>query len=176
MTFATKHIHEVEDVAGACVLEPADCSWGDVDLPARAEKTFREIYRRANAGRQVSALLSGPAGSGKTRAASLIAGELNRQVVHVRLSALHSRPLADTEENLNRVFLLADPASVVLLFDEADTVFAKRNNSVDGPYAGLEQRFLERVENYDGLAILATHHCKRIDPLLVHRLHFAIRI
>ncbi len=79
---------------------------------------------------------------------------------------------------MDRVFALADPASVVLLFDEADALFAKRNNTAqgDGACAGLGQRFLDWVENYEGLAILATHHCKRIDPMLVHRLHFAVRI
>lgn len=178
MAFAKSYIDELEAIAGASVLEPVDCSWSDVDLSPRAEKTFREIFRRANAGKRVAALFSGPAGSGKTRAANLIARELDRKVIHVRLSALDSHSLKETEKSLARVFAVADPASIVLLFDEADALFSKRNNSLDGDghHESLEQGFLEYVEKFSGLAILATHHCKRIDPLLVHRLHFAVKI
>lgn len=178
MPIATDHLHDLEAIAGASILEPADCDWGDVGLSPRAEKTFREIFRRANAGMRVAALFSGPVGAGKTRAASLIARELEREVIHIRLSALDSSSLEETEKNLVKVFSVADPASIVLLFDEADALFAKRNGapSADVHCEKLEECFLECVENYTGLAILATHHCKRIDPLLVHRLHFAVKI
>lgn len=172
------NIREVEGIAGASLLEPAACSWDDVALSRRAEKTFREISRRVNAGKRVAALFSGPAGSGKTRAASLIAHELDRGLIHVSLSALDGCPVPETEKILQKLFAVADPESIVLLFDEADALFAKRSEAERGgdDYAGLEERFLAYVEAYRGLAIVATHHCKRIDPLLVHRLHFAVKI
>ncbi|MEX1032959.1 MAG: ATP-binding protein [Cellvibrionaceae bacterium] len=180
MTFAktASRIDAMEGIRGASLLQSAQHSWDDLALSPRAAKTFREISRRSGAGKRVAALISGPAGSGKTRAASLLARELGRQLIHIRLSEFHSRYIGETEKNLDRLFDAADPVSVVLLFDEADALFAKRSGGADGEdsHNALEIHFLNCIEQYRGLAILATHQCRRIDPLLVRRLHFAVRI
>ncbi|MGQ9425007.1 AAA family ATPase [Gilvimarinus sp. F26214L] len=168
-------IRDMETIAGAAVLEPSQCTWDDLALPPRSQKTVRELSRRAASGRAVAALLSGPSGGGKTRTAGLIARDLERQLVHVRLSRLRGRSAEFVRATLERVFDLAEPDSEVLLFDEAEALFC-RGCAEDDRSPDLVEHFIRWVENFPGVAILATDHGKRINPALVHRLHYALRI
>lgn len=170
-------IDELERIAGASVLDPATHDWEDMELPARARKTVEEIARRVNDGKRVAALFSGPAGVGKTRAASLLARELDRQVIRMDLSDLPGDRPQETLQALDAVFSSADPDSTVLLFDEAEALFGAGNASEpDQLPSRAEQRFLDQIANFPGLAIVATHHCRRIDPQLVRRLHYTVKI
>lgn len=174
---AASAIDELEGIAGARLLDPAESDWEDLELSPRATKTVREIARRISDGKRVAALFSGPAGAGKTRAASLIARELDRQVIHVDLSHLPNDRPAETERVLDAVFESVDPDSTVLLFDEAEALFgASVATHPDDPPTQTEQHFLDRIAHFAGLAIVATHHCRRIDPRLVRRLHFTLKI
>lgn len=163
---------------GTRLLEPAEENWEDLALSSRAEKTLKEVARRSGAGKRIAALISGPVGPGKTRAASRVARDLNRQVLHVRLFCLGSDGPEATEKKLDRLFAAADPDKVVLLFDEAEALFAKRPEAAEGSecLSRVERYFLESVEGFPGLALLATHHCKRINPLLARRFHYAVKI
>ncbi|MCW8195368.1 AAA family ATPase [Proteobacteria bacterium 005FR1] len=175
---AQSRIDEVQGVAEASVLDPATHDWEDLDLTPRARKTVQEIARRVSNGKRVAALFSGPAGAGKTRAASLLARELDRQVIHVDLSELPGDDRSgDTQQVLDKVFASADPESSVLLFDEAEALFGKTNTADSGaPPSPTEQHFLEQIARFPGLTIVATHQCRRIDPQLVRRLHYTVRI
>jgi SpoVK/Ycf46/Vps4 family AAA+-type ATPase len=174
---AASTIDELRGIAGARLLDPAHQDWEELELSPRATKTVREIARRINDGKRVAALFSGPAGAGKTRTASLIARELDRQVIHIDLSQFSNERPTETEKALDAVFQSADPDSTVLLFDEAEALFGRSGPShPDDPPSSTEKHFLDRIAEFAGLAIVATHQCRRIDPQLVRRLHYTIRV
>ncbi|MCC6420066.1 MAG: ATP-binding protein, partial [Gemmataceae bacterium] len=125
-------------------------------------------------GRGVSALFSGPSGTGKTLAAEVIAHELGLDLYRIDLSTVVSKYIGETERNLERVFSAAENANVILFFDEADAIFGRRSEVRDSHdrYANLEISYLlQRMEQYEGLAILATNLRENLDPAFVRRLH-----
>jgi AAA+ superfamily predicted ATPase len=128
-------------------------------------------------GRGVAALFSGPSGTGKTMAAMVIARELGVELLHIDLSRVVSKYIGDTEKNIDRVFVDAQRSGSVLLIDEADALFGKRSEVRDAHdrYANIEIAFLlQRMEAYDGLAILTTNMRQNLDAAFVRRLRFII--
>jgi AAA+ superfamily predicted ATPase len=130
-------------------------------------------FRRHLAGTGVAALFSGPPGTGKTMVASLLARELGLELYRVDLSQITSKWIGETEKQLDAVFTAAEVGHVVLLFDEADALFAKRTE-VKGAterYANLEVNFLlQRIESFGGVAILTTNMEGSLDAALRRRL------
>jgi AAA+ superfamily predicted ATPase len=126
----------------------------------------------------ISALFSGPPGTGKTMCAGVIARELDMELFRVDLSRVVSKWIGETEKNLSRVFDEAEKSHAVILFDEADSLFAKRTevkSSVDR-YANLEVNFLlQRMESFSGITILTTNFEDTIDSAFKRRLTFRIR-
>jgi SpoVK/Ycf46/Vps4 family AAA+-type ATPase len=126
----------------------------------------------------ISALFAGPPGTGKTMCASVIAAELDMELFRVDLSRVVSKWIGETEKNLARVFDEADRSNAVVLFDEADSLFAKRTevkSSVDR-YANLEVNFLlQRMETFNGITILTTNFEDTIDSAFKRRLTFRVR-
>ena len=129
-------------------------------------------------GRGVSALFSGPPGTGKTMAAEIVARELGLDLYRIDLSAVVSKWFGETEKNLRHIFDAAEQANVVLLFDEAEALFGKRTEVRDSHdrYANVEIAYLlQRLEAYDGLAILATNHADDLDEAFTRRLTAMVR-
>ncbi|HEX9105225.1 MAG TPA: ATP-binding protein, partial [Polyangia bacterium] len=126
----------------------------------------------------ISALFSGPPGTGKTMCAGVIARELDMELFRVDLSRVVSKWIGETEKNLARVFDEAQRSNAVVLFDEADSLFAKRTevkSSVDR-YANLEVNFLlQRMETFNGITVLTTNFEDTIDSAFNRRLTFRIR-
>jgi AAA+ superfamily predicted ATPase len=123
------------------------------------------------------ALFSGPSGTGKTMAASLVAREAAMPLYRVDLSAIFDKYIGETEKHLDRLFDAAAEASAVLLFDEADALFGKRTALKDAHdrYANLSVAYLlQRIETYDGLAILATNLPGNMDQAFARRLAHVI--
>ena len=123
--------------------------------------------------RGVRALFAGPPGTGKTLSAEILASVLELDLLVVDLSALVSKWLGETEKNISEVFDTADRCQSVLFFDEADSVFARRTDGSDaqGRWANLETaHLLTRMEQYDGLVILATNLRGNIDDAFIRRL------
>ena len=145
----------------------------------RLKRRVREDWgfaRLAPAG-GIAALFAGPPGTGKTMAAGLIARRLGLDLYAIDLSAVVSKYIGDTEKNLARVFDAAEASGAVLLFDEADALFGRRSAVRDAHdrYANLEIGYLlQRIEVYDGLAILATNLRQNIDPAFIRRLRVAV--
>jgi hypothetical protein len=119
------------------------------------------------------ALFAGPPGTGKTMAAEVVAGDLGLELYRIDLSAIVSKYIGETEKNLEKVFRAADQGDAVLLFDEADALFGKRSEVRDAHdrYANVEVAYLlQRLEAYEGVAILTTNLRGNIDEAFLRRL------
>jgi SpoVK/Ycf46/Vps4 family AAA+-type ATPase len=106
-------------------------------------------------------------------AAEIVAGELGLDLYRIDLSAVVSKYIGETEKNLERIFRAADQGDAVLLFDEADAIFGKRSEVRDARdrYANVEVAYLlQRLETYEGLAILTTNLRGNIDEAFTRRL------
>jgi hypothetical protein len=167
--------------------------WDDLVLPAPQMRTLRhlaaQVRNRATVyddwgfdaggarGLGVSALFSGESGTGKTLAAEVLAGELGLDLYRIDLSAVVSKYIGETEKNLKQVFDAAEQGGALLLFDEADALFGKRGEVKDSHdrYANIEVGYLlQRMEAYQGLAILTTNLKNAIDRAFARRLRFAV--
>ncbi|MET8509409.1 ATP-binding protein [Streptomyces sp. NPDC004787] len=128
-------------------------------------------------GRGVVALFAGESGTGKTLGAEVVAGELGLDLYVVDLSAVVDKYVGETEKNLERIFAEVDRTDCVLLFDEADAVFGKRSEvrSSHDRYANLESAYLlQRLEAFDGIAVLTTNLRANIDEAFTRRLDLVV--
>ena len=173
-------------------VEPA-VGWDDIVLPEAARSQLHDLASRARnrdqvliewrmrkgggRGRGVTALFGGDSGTGKTMAAEVIAGELGLDLYTVNLATVVDKYVGETEKNLERIFAEAGGVNAVLLFDEADAIFGKRSEVRDAHdrYANIESAYLlQRMETFDGLAILATNLRSNIDDAFTRRLDMII--
>ncbi|MET0864410.1 MAG: ATP-binding protein [Nakamurella sp.] len=125
----------------------------------------------------VAALFTGPPGTGKTFAAHAIAAELGVELLTVDLSAVVDKYIGETQKNLEKVFHAAEILGAVLFFDEADALFGSRSqvNDARDKYANQETAWLlQRMEAFDGLAVLATNLRANLDRAFTRRLSFVI--
>jgi hypothetical protein len=128
-------------------------------------------------GKGVAALFAGPSGTGKTMAAEALATALRLDLYRVDLSAVVSKYIGETEQNLRRVFDAAEAGGAVLLFDEADALFGKRTEVKDSHdrHANIEVSYLlQRMEAYGGLALLTSNLRKNIDEAFYRRIPFVV--
>jgi hypothetical protein len=136
---------------------------------------FAERYAR---GLGLSALFSGPSGTGKTMAAGVLARELDRDLYQIDLATVVSKYIGETEKHLRKIFDAAERSGAILLFDEADALFGKRSQVRDSHdrYANLEVSYLlQRMESYRGIAILTTNMQSALDPAFQRRLRFVVQ-
>jgi AAA+ superfamily predicted ATPase len=135
------------------------------------------MARKVAKGMGLSALFSGPPGTGKTMVAGLIAQELGLDLYQIDLSKVVSKWIGETEKNLGELFDAAEAGHALLLFDEADSLFAKRTqvNTSNDRYANLEVNYLlQRLEAFTGIVILTTNHDTTIDDAFRRRLSLRI--
>lgn len=133
--------------------------------------------RKLTLGKGLNALLSGPPGTGKTLAAQVIAGELQLDLYRIDLSQVVSKYIGETEKNLHSIFQEARAGQAILFFDEADALFGKRSEVKDAHdrYANIEVSYLlQKMEEYEGVAILATNLSQHIDDAFLRRIQFVI--
>jgi ATPase family associated with various cellular activities (AAA) len=173
-------------------IEPRH-NWTDIVLPEDSLAQLREICQRVahrdrvlgewgfdrklSGGKGTNALFAGPSGTGKTMAAEIIANELGLNLYKIDLSQIVSKYIGETEKNLDAVFTAAENANSVLFFDEADALFGKRSEVRDSHdrYANIEISYLlQKMEQYEGVAILATNLRQNLDESFVRRLAFTI--
>lgn len=123
------------------------------------------------------ALFSGPSGTGKTFAASVIANQLGWLLYRVDLGSLISKYIGETEKNLNALFDAVQGQNILLQFDEVDALMGKRGEIKDARdrYANMEvSHLLSRIEQHQGPCILTTNLRKQIDPAFQRRFHFVM--
>jgi len=125
----------------------------------------------------VKALFLGPSGTGKTLAASWLASRLGIPLYRVDLAAITSKYIGETEKNLAKLLGQAEQEEVVLLFDEADSVFGKRTEIKDSNdrFANAQTNYLlQRIETYSGVVILTSNSKARFDSAFTRRLDMMI--
>jgi ATP-dependent 26S proteasome regulatory subunit len=176
----------------ALKIEPK-CGWRDIVLPDAQMNHLRELCdqvrhhytvwsdwgfeRKLSRGKGLSALFSGPSGTGKTMGAEVLAYELGLDLYKVDLSGVVSKYIGETEKNLGRIFEEAERSNAILFFDEADALFGKRTEVTEARdrYANIEVSYLlQRMEEYEGVVILATNLHENMDDAFTRRIRFVI--
>jgi SpoVK/Ycf46/Vps4 family AAA+-type ATPase len=174
-------------------LIPIRYTWDDLILPPIQKNMLRRacdqirfshtVYgewsfgEKIAYGRGVSMLLTGPPGTGKTMSAQIIAGVLQLEIYKVDLSAVVSKYIGETEKNLSDVFAEVKKSQSILFFDEADAMFGKRSEVKDAhdKYANTETAYLlQKMEEYEGIVILATNFIQNFDEAFKRRIKFII--
>ncbi len=169
-------------------IQPA-VNFADLVLPPDTMAQLKELLTRARYREQVldvwkmggpsarrrglTALFAGPSGTGKTMAAEVLASELGLDLYTVDLATVVDKYVGETEKNLDRIFAEAERINGVILFDEADALFGKRSEVSDAHdrYANVEVAYLlQRMELFDGIAILATNLRANLDEAFTRRL------
>ena len=191
--FAAARTHSNPRLAGLARKIVPRYGWQDIVLPGDQLALLREIVatvrgrpqvleewgvgKKLASSKGVTVLFSGPPGTGKTMAAEIIAAELGLDLYKIDLSTVVSKYIGETEKNLERIFNEAQTSNAILFFDEADALFGKRSEVRDSHdrYANIEISYLlQRMEAYDGVAILATNLRANLDEAFTRRLQFAV--
>jgi adenylate kinase family enzyme len=169
-------------------------SWDDLVLPHGVKQLLEAIafeaedrndfWRQSAArrlfpqGRGLVTLFSGPSGTGKTMAAQVIAARLTQDLCRVNVAQLVSKWVGETPKNVERVIRVAAEHDVVLFFDEADALFARRSTEIrdaQDRFANTDTAYLlQAIESYPGIAILATNLKTNIDAAFLRRLRYLV--
>lgn len=167
--------------------------WNDIILPDDHIEQLREICayvkyrslvydvwgfgRKGSLGRGLNLLFAGPSGTGKTMAADIMAHELRLDLYKIDLSTVVSKYIGETEKNLSKIFEEAENSNAILFFDEADALFGKRSEVRDAHdrYANIEVGFLlQKMEEHEGVVIMATNFRKNMDDAFIRRIQFTV--
>jgi len=172
----------------ATKVEPC-YGWKDIVLPearlAHLDEICQQVKHRYKVfgewgfdkklshGKGLSVLFHGPPGTGKTMAAGVIANALDLDIYKIDLSVVVSKYIGETEKNLGKIFHEAETSNAVLFFDEADALFGKRTEVSDAHdrYANIETSYLlQKMEEYEGVVILATNMRRNMDEAFIRRI------
>ncbi|WP_371863235.1 ATP-binding protein [Embleya hyalina] len=190
---AATHARGRDSLGGLTRLVRPDRRWTDLVLPCEPLEQLRDLIRRARhrdlvlnewamrpgggRGHGVTALFSGPSGTGKTLAAEVLAHDLGVDLHVIDLSTVVDKYIGETEKRLERLFTAAADVDALLLFDEADALFGKRTAVKDAHdrYANIETAYLlQRLEAFDGVAVLTTNFHGNVDPAFTRRLDHVV--
>jgi ATPase family associated with various cellular activities (AAA) len=174
-------------------LLPCPYDWNDLVVHADLERQLREFEtqvrlrwsvmedwgfdRLAHLGQGISALFGGPSGTGKTMAAQVLARALGLDLYRVDLAGVINKYVGETEKRLRDVFDACERAGALLFFDEADALFGSRMQVKEAHdrFANIEIDYLlQRIERFDGVAILATNRKNDLDPAFLRRMRFVV--
>jgi SpoVK/Ycf46/Vps4 family AAA+-type ATPase len=176
----------------ATVIQPR-YTWTDIVLPDDRRQRLEHIAARVkhrrtvhydwgfgdklSRGKGLNVLFAGQSGVGKTMAAEVLASDLSLVLFQVDLSSVVSKYIGETEKHLAAIFHEAEMSQSLLFFDEADSLFGKRTEVKDAHdrYANLEVNYLlQRIEQYEGLVILATNMQRNLDDAFLRRMQEVI--
>ncbi|MEJ7598235.1 MAG: AAA family ATPase [Kofleriaceae bacterium] len=179
------------DLGHLAQLVPQRHAWADLVLPAAVTRRLRDVSgavaarakvfgdwgfgKRSGAGLMV--MFAGTSGTGKTMSASVIAREIGLELYRIELASIVSKYIGETEKNLHRLFEAARRANVMLFFDEADALLGRRSEVKDAHdrYANIEVAYLlQKMEEHDGVIILASNLAKNMDQAFSRRLHYIV--
>jgi AAA+ superfamily predicted ATPase len=181
--------------SSADLIQPLQCpyTWDDLVVSPNLDRLLKdfeaqvqlrwEVYegwgfsRLTHLGQGISALFGGPSGTGKTMAAQVIARSLGMALYRVDLAGVVNKYIGETEKRLREVFDSCERSGALLFFDEADALFGNRMQVKDSHdrFANIEIDYLlQRIEQFDGIAILATNRKNDLDSAFLRRLRFVI--
>lgn len=182
--------HELGRLANK--IEPR-YGWDDIILPADQMLHLREICTQAeyrnvvygdwgfdqklSLGKGLNVLFCGPPGTGKTMGAEVMARQLRLDLYRIDLSQVVSKYIGESEKNLDKIFTAAENSNAILFFDEADALFGKRSEVRDSHdrYANIEISYLlQKMEEYQGISILATNLRQNLDDAFMRRLQAVV--
>jgi hypothetical protein len=143
------------------------------------ERVFHEWNMQGRTGRSAGLMMlfAGASGTGKTMAASVLANHVGLDLFRIDLASVVSKYIGETEKNLDRIFTTAQDADAILLFDEADALLGKRSEVKDAHdrYANIEVAYLlQKMEEHDGVVILASNLPKNLDQAFSRRMHYVV--
>lgn len=169
-------------------------SWDEIVLPDEQKDLLRNacnqvkfrtvVYgewgfeKKLAYGKGLSMLFAGPPGTGKTMSAQVVAKELRMELYKIDLSQVISKYIGETEKNLHEIFREAQKSGAVLFFDETDALFGKRSEVKDAhdKYANIETAYLlQKMEEYEGISVLATNLLNNIDEAFLRRINYVIK-
>jgi SpoVK/Ycf46/Vps4 family AAA+-type ATPase len=168
--------------------------WDDIVLPEEQKELLRNacnqvkyrnvVYgdwgfeRKLAYGKGLSMLFAGPPGTGKTMSAQVVAKDLHMELYKIDLSQVISKYIGETEKNLHEIFQEGRKSGAILFFDETDALFGKRSEVKDAhdKYANIETAYLlQKMEEYDGISVLATNLLNNIDEAFLRRINYVIK-
>ena len=168
-------------------------AWDDIVLPKNTKEHLKEVSgfikykgtvygdwgfdKKLSLGKGLNVLFSGPSGTGKTMAAEIIAKHTELDLYKIDLSCVISKYIGETEKNLSNIFREAETSNAILFFDEADALFGKRSEVRDSHdrYANIEINYLlQKMEECEGVVILATNLRQNMDEAFLRRLHIVV--
>ena len=168
-------------------------SWDDIVLAGSVRQHLRELEQQARwrhavyqewgferlspLGQGMTAMFAGPSGTGKTMAAQVLARSLNMELYRIDLAGVVNKYIGETEKRLKHVFDACERANVLLFFDEADALFGQRSQVKDAHdrYANIQIDYLlQRMEEFNGMAILATNRKGDLDKAFLRRIRFIV--
>ena len=181
------------DMGGKAVKLSYKFSWKDIVLSEQSRRLLADACSQVRMkhkvldqwgfgeklpyGRGVSMIFTGPPGTGKTMGAQVMAAELGMDIYKISLANVVSKYIGETEKNLNEIFEKAKLCQGILFFDEADVLFSKRTEVKDSndKYSNMESAFLlQKMEEYNGVVILATNFVQNFDEAFKRRMRFII--
>lgn len=145
---------------------------------AKHKEEIHQLISSDTATKGISALFYGPSGNGKTLSARYIAKRLEKPLWQVELSNVLDKYIGESEKHLETIFHEAEKKDVILLFDEADTLFTKRTNVQDANdrYANAVTSYLlQRMESFPGIMILTSNFLHNFDDAFLRRIHCILR-
>ncbi len=181
-------VNPVDPPPGSVPIFPTG-SWDELVLPVACKQQLREFMLWITCRKKVEeewggrirggpvALFAGPSGTGKTFAAEVMARALDLPLFSIDLGRLVSKYIGETEKNLNALFSAAHGQEMILLFDEADSLFGKRGEVRDARdrYANMEVSYLlSRIERHDGPCILTSNLRRYLDPAFARRFQLVV--
>ena len=166
----------------ADLIVPAETSEDITELFVAARHRAHVLHQwgfstKMSTGKGLVALFSGDPGTGKTLCASILANEMDQQLFQIAIPRVVSKWIGETEKNIEKIFETARAAHGILLFDEADSLFASRtkvDSSVDRYSNMATNMLLQEIENFEGIVILTTNLEKNIDKAFQRRIGFKI--
>jgi AAA+ superfamily predicted ATPase len=133
------------------------------------------VTQRIKKGLGSAFLFFGPPGTGKSMLADAVASYVGKKVLVVEYPKIMDRFVGATDKNITRIFKSAEEEDLVVLLDEADTLFYSRSFAFEEHDIRFVNEMLQELEKFKGIIILTTNMDVLLDPALERRLSLKVK-